>query len=156
MLINIKAAWAVDRKFFYILWVAWTRVGSLWGALGLPLDPFGRPWPPLGHHLGPFWVLWLPLAVIWVLFGSIWPSLGLPLAFLGLPGCSGFTLGFILRANVAQVPRLRTKSSLGEFASWSRGSRGSRLNGVMKCCSDPPSTRAGGQDDVSSKQTPSN
>ncbi len=53
-------------------------------------------------------------------FGSLWPSLGSPLAFLGLPGCSGLNLGSIFRANVAQVPRLRTKSSLPEF---SRGSR---------------------------------
>ena len=135
---NITAAWAVDREFFYILWGAWAPFGSLWGALGLPLDPFGRPWPPLGHHLGPFWVLWLPLAVIWVLFGSIWPSLGLPLAFLGLPGCSGFTLEFILRANVAQVLRLRTKSSLPEFARGSCGSRGIPGSGVSKCCSEPP------------------
>ena len=35
------------------------------------------------------------------------------------------------------------------FARLSRLSRGSRRSGVMKCCSDPPSTGAGGQDDVS-------
>ncbi len=41
---------------------------------------------------------------------------------------------------------LSTQSSLPEF---SRGIRGIRGSGVRKCCSDPTSTRAGGQDDVS-------
>ena len=42
--------------------------------------------------------------------------------------------------------KLYSKTSFLVFARWSRRSRRS---GVMKCCSDPPSTRAGGQDDVS-------
>ena len=43
---NITAAWAVDRGFVYI-------VGSLWGALGVPLGslllPLGCPWAPCGR-----------------------------------------------------------------------------------------------------------
>ena len=113
----------------------WAPFGSLWAALASSRPSFGSllgPLAALGRHLGP----------IRVHLAFPWPPFGLP----GAPWVPGLTLDFILRANVAQVPRLRTKSSLGEFASWSRGSR---LNGVMKCCSDPPSTRAGGQDDVS-------
>jgi len=41
------------------------------------------------------------------------------------------------------------KQLLGNLHSGPRLSRLSRGSGVMKCSSDPPSTRAGGQDDVS-------
>ena len=56
---------------------------------------------------------------------------------------------------------LSTQSSLPEFSHGARGARGipgargmpgaRRIpgSGVRKCCSDPTSTRAGGQDDVS-------
>ena len=131
---NIKAAWAVDREFVYIVgpvvlplvafgltldsfWSFGVPFGSLWGALGLPLAHFGCPWPPLGRHLGP---------------------ISVPLAFLGLPGRSGLNLGSIFRANVAQVPRLRTKSSFLELASGCRGCRGASRSGVSKCSSGPP------------------
>ena len=46
----------------------------------------------------------------------MWASLAPPLVFLGLPGCSGFALDSVLQANVAHVPRLRTKYSLPEFS----------------------------------------
>ena len=125
--------------------------GCPWAPLGCPRAALGSPWASLGcpwAHLGCPWAPsecpWLPLACAWASFGRPWVSLETP----GRPP----------QKKVAQVPRLRTRSSLREFARWSRRSRRSRWspgNGVMKCCSDPPSTRAGGQDYMSS-QTPSN
>ena len=64
------------------------------------------------------------------------------------------------RVNVADPTRLRTESSLPEFSrrypplpAATRGypplPAATRGNGVRNCCSDPTSTRAGGQDDVS-------
>ena len=94
---------------------------------------------PLGSFGVPLGSLGMPLASFRVRLGLFWAPLGV----LGDPG------GGPRQKNVAQVPRLRTRSSLGEFAWLARRSRGSRLYGVMKCCSDPPSTRAGGQDYVS-------
>ena len=70
---NITSAWAVDREFFDIylpLWLPGSVFGAplaspgptlgsiltLWGALGLPLDPFGLPlgslWSPFGSLRG--------------------------------------------------------------------------------------------------------
>ena len=40
-------------------------------------------------------------------------------------------------------------SPLSEHSRGSRGSRGSPENGGSNCCSDPPTSRAGGQDDGS-------
>ncbi len=100
--------------------------------------------PEMGHQLqlGTS----LPhLAVIWVPLGPF----GLPWGLFGLLGCSGLNLGSIFRGNVAQVPRLRTKSSRPLFARFARVARFIRGNGVWNCCSDPTFTRAGGQDDVS-------
>ena len=57
------------------------------------------------------------------------------MAILGFPGRLRLNLGSIFRTNVAQVPRLRTKYSLLEFA---RGCRGASGSGVSKCSSDPP------------------
>ena len=48
-----------------------------------------------------------------------------------------------------------TKNCFWELASGASRARGAPGSGVSKCCSDPPSTRAGGQDDGST-QTPSN
>ena len=45
--------------------------------------------------------------------------------------------------------KLCSKISFCVFARGSRWSRWSHRSGGMKCCWDPPSTRAGGQDDVS-------
>ena len=83
---NITAAWAVDREFFYILWVAWAPVAFLCGALGLPWVPYratlGSPWAPLGRPWASFGCPWAP-------FGCPWDALGpllTPLSLLGDPG----------------------------------------------------------------------
>ena len=55
-------------------------------------------------------------------------------------------LGGSLRLKGSHLRCLRTKTSRSELSSGSRLSPGS---GVRNCCSDPTSTRAGGQDDVS-------
>ena len=55
-------------------------------------------------------------------------------------------LGGSLRLKGSHLRCLRTKTSHSELSSGSRLSPGS---GVRNCCSDPTSTRAGGQDDVS-------
>ena len=57
------------------------------------------------------------------------------------------------RANVSKVLRLSTNKRRPELSPGSRGSPGNELRSAVR---NPPSTRAGGQDDVSSKQTPSN
>ena len=120
------------------LGLPWGGLGLLWDPLGPPMASLGCPWAHLGCPWAPSECLWLPLGCAWASFGRLWVSLDIP--------------GGPPQKKVAQVPRLRTRSSLGEFAQRSRGScrsRGSPGNGVMKCCSDPPSTRAGGQDYVS-------
>ena len=71
-------------------------LGSLCGALGLHLDPFGQSGLPLSHHLEHSRVLWLLLAVTWFSLRCIWVYHGLRLAFLRLSVCSGFTLDSIL------------------------------------------------------------
>ena len=147
------AAWAVDREFVYIVgpvvlplvafgptlapfWAFGVPFGSLWGALGLPLavlwGPCGRFGPPVGSLWGALGTCGIPLGHLWGLFG---PSSGV---------CCKLDVTF--RAKCSQVPRLATKSSLPEFSSGFPGFPGS---GVRNRCSDPTSTRAGGQDDVS-------
>ena len=116
-----------------------SSLGVPYGSHGTPLGSFGVPLGSFGMPLGSFGV---PLGSFGVPLGSLGVPLGLfwgPLGDLGVPGAPA-------QKNVAQVPRLRTRSSLGEFARGIRLSRGSRGSGVMKCCSDPLSTRAGGQD----------
>ena len=54
----------------------WASFGSLWGALGLPLAPFGVPWAPFGSLWGA-----LCLAPFGRPLGSLWS----PLGRLGLP-----------------------------------------------------------------------
>ena len=106
-----------------------------------PLAPFGS----LGRHLV-----------------SLWLSFGGPLAFLRLPGAPGCPLGApsdvvynlvsTFRVNLAFRTRLRTRSSLSEFARQPRQPRLARLargNGVKDRPPGPISTCAGGQDDVS-------
>ena len=63
------------------------------------------------------------------------------------------------RANGSQVARLRTKSYLAELSAVSAHWRRQRPMGAKwrkSRSSQPHFTRAGGQDDVSSEQTPSN
>ena len=113
--------------------------------------------------LSPFWE---PLGPLWVTLGSFGTHFGTPGDALGsLGGAVGASWGSIghlvpqetpSQTEGSQVPRLRTKTSLLEFARWSRGSRRSRRNGPRTTVQDLPSTRAGDQDDVSFKQTPSN
>ena len=102
--------------------------------------------------------LWLPLAP----FGSPWRALGLPLPVL--QGPFGEPLGHIgnfienwtsFTEKCVKFTKLYSKHSFWEFAPGATGAPGASGSGVMKCCSDLPSTRAGGQDD-GSKQTPSN
>jgi hypothetical protein len=134
---NVADDWAVDQKVFFILWAAWapfgvplgsleSALGLAWGALKLFWNPLGLPWDDLGLHWGAPWV---PMRCLGVPWGLFWAPMGV-LEASGTP----------LKANVAQVPRLHTKSSHGEFARLARGSHGSRWsrwsrrNGVMKCC----------------------
>ena len=56
------------------------------------------------------------------------------------------------RVHDAQAPCLRTETSFWELASFARLARLARLargNGVINRRTNPPTTRAGGQDDVS-------
>ena len=147
-------------------------LGCLWLEFGAHLAPFGLPLGPLG---GPMGSRGAPLGVP---RGSLGGPLGIPWASLGVPwgslvdplGCPGGALGCLgrcrghffqicqkldaqFRANVSNVPRLRIESSLPSFARVAWPARG---NGSQSAAQTPPSTRAGGQDDVSLKETPSN
>ena len=81
--------------------------------------PLGSPWAPFGLPLGSLW--------------SSWDASG---------ASSGFdaVLGVTFRANVAQVPRLRTKTSLPEL---SPGFSGSGQSGTWGAAPDPPSLAPG-------------
>ena len=126
--------------------------------LGRPWGPFGLPWAPwatlLGVHGIPLGHLGLPWALPWGGFGPLWVILGrpwgpfeLPWASLGPPLQHWVT---IFRHFGSHLPRLRIESSLPEFSRrYPRLPPATRGNGVRNCCSDPTSTRAGGQDDVS-------
>ena len=141
------AAWAVDREFcLYSLGRPGvpgasfgTTLGSLWltlGCLGLPLTVI---WGPCGR-------LGAPVGSSWGAFGCLGVLLGTPWGHFGLKWRFGRLRGTPPQANGSQVPRLRIESSLPELCAGSGGSAG---NGVRRRCSDPTSTHAGGQDDVS-------
>ena len=123
--------------------------GSLWEALGSPGDALGRHWDALGHTLGHLGLHWgflgmpwdhfgTPWARCWHVWGSFWDILVL--------WCPQEPPS---QADGSQVPRLRTKTSLLEFARRSNRSRRFRRNGPQTTVQTLRSTRAGGQDDVS-------
>ena len=61
------------------------------------------------------------------------------------------------RVEVPKVMECSTKTSFLEHARGvrcARGASGATLSGVIGRCSEPPSTRAGGQDDVSLNKLP--
>ena len=106
-------------------WAPLRRPGALVGTPWLPLSPFGlRLLGTLGLPLSPFRMPLAPFVSLWGAFGSLWPSFGVASACLGIP-LSNYWIFYEMSFS---------------FAS--------------KCCSDPPSTRAGGQD-YGSTQTPS-
>ena len=132
-------------------------LNSLWGARGAPLGPSGT---PLGSFC-PSWVL--PLG----LFGMSWGAFGVSLAPFGPPwGPLWLLCGKSLKLDVHGGSQCRFFDR--------RPQRNHRLGIHPRIPQDPPdpvgpanqvssaaardlpSTRAGGQDDVSSKQTPSN
>ena len=116
----------------------WNAFGAPWVDFGLRFDSLGSPWALSGRPLGAF--------------GSLWPALGPPLALFGQP--LGHIGNFIenwtsFTEKCVKFTKLSSKYGFCVFARFARLSHGSRRSGGMKCCSDPPSTRAGGQDDVS-------
>ena len=126
---------------FFIYLFPFGSFGLLWVSLERLWRPLGRLWPPFS--LGSPWALsGRPLGA----FGSLWPALGRSLALFGQP--LGHTGNFIenwtsFTEKCVKFTKLSSKIGFCVFA------RGSRRSGGMKCCSDPPSTRAGGQDYVS-------
>ena len=134
----------------------------LWGAFGLNLGPtwlpLGCPWAPWGSHGVPWGSLGCPLGCLGAPLGIPWGSLGLPWGALGCPGRFSpifRKLDAQFRANVSICTRLRIEYSL----------RNSPANPVdpanpAEVASGPPLAaplpHAGGQDDVSLKETPSN
>ena len=143
--INITAAWAVDRGFVYI-------VGSLWGALGVPLGslllPLGCPWAPFGS-------LWLPLGALWPPLGSLW----LPLGCLGVP-CGSFPEFLEMWTSfseqmcrfhdtVVQNQASQNSSADSPDSVLIRGFPGFPGSGPSRACRALGSTRAGGKDDGS-------
>jgi len=97
------------------------HLGLHWGVLGMPWDHFGTPWARCWHVWGSFWDIL-----------ELWSPQEPP-----------------SQADGSQVPRLRTKTSLLEFARRSSRSRRCRRNGPRTTVQVRRSTRAGDQDDVS-------
>ena len=126
--------------------------GALWLPWGCPWSPFGSvwvplasPWPSFGSHLGSFG---RPLGPLWPCLGPLWPCLG----SLGAPGS--------IRAPLSEQMLLKHRACAQNLASRNSagapGAPGSSPDQVSSTAArDLPSTRAGGQKDVSSKQTPS-
>ena len=147
---NIKAAWAVDREFVYIV----GPVVLPLVAFGLTLDSFwsfGCPLAPFGVPLGSLWLtlgaLGLPLAVIWVPFRSLWLSWG----SLGAPGS--------IWAPFSEQMLLKYRACAQNLAFWNLPADAADAAEPAEVVSasaarDLPSTCAGGQDDVSSNKLP--
>ena len=138
------AAAAVDGEFWCV-----------YASFELTLKCPGMLW---GLHCAPFVSLWGTFGALWCTLGNLGAHVGPPVAALGrqlLWDALGLfwaslekkcPLGHPSQADGSQVPRLRTKTSLLEFA---RRSRRSWRNGPRTTIQDLPSTRAGDQDDVS-------
>ena len=134
--ISIMAAWAVDREFVHIVGPA----GAPFGRLGPhPIGTLlGRLWPAFGH-------LGTPL-------GSMWSALG-PREAFGSPierqaGSGDLASTFVCKITIRS-----------EFLALETGATGATgaTEVVSKTVAQTPlPTHAGGQDDVSLKQTPSN
>ena len=81
-------------------------------------------------------------------FGLLWGALGLAWAPFGVPfGDGGLEEGWEAHKR-SSTANSRRKWLFGTRRG-SHGSHGSRGNGVKNCGSEPPPTRAGGQDDGS-------
>ena len=116
-------------------------LGLIWAPTWLPLT---WPWAPWGLHgvsLGSLATPWTPFGVPWRFpCGSLrvpWGALGCPSRFSQI--CRKLDAQF--RANVSIRKRLRIEYSLPEFS---------------RALLATPLPHAGGQDDVSLKETPSN
>ena len=155
---------------------------SLWlpmGVFGMPVVSFGPTlgslgslWPDFGSLLLPWGDFRLPLVVLWgpfqigptfgffgssgVTLGSLWVSCGVPLAPIGLPRArpwpgrdlSAFGEGKV-SFRVHETTVWDTEPDLPDLPERTEVVAASAPQTL-------PSTRAGGQDDVSSRQTPSN
>ena len=98
-----------------------------WAPLGF-LCPLGGAPGLRGLPCGALGPLWDSNRSRFVAPGFLWDALGVPWAVVGPHQVPGMPL----QANVAEIHRLRTKSSLRAFA-WA----GPWVNGVMECCSEP-------------------
>ena len=110
--------------------------GSLWDAIGLPLSFFGGS------------------------FGSVWDALGCPQALFG---SLRVALGSLLAPSLKNLENRPLKVEkvvfrVDETTVWDNQADLPDLAEVVAASAPRtlPSTRAGGQDDVSSEQTPSN
>ena len=132
----------------------WVPLGSLWLPLGCPWTPFGPPWASLGCLGARSGSLWLPWGCLWAPLWLPWGRLGVPWRTAvppelpgGVPGhpsaCQGRSSTATAHKNKPARICPRIPGGPGEVAARS-------------AVRSPTSTRAGGQDDVSLEQTPSN
>ena len=146
---NITSAWAVDREFLNIYLVPLASLGCLWDPLGCPWAPLGCPWAPLGCPWAPLGCPWAPFGCPWAPLRCPWTALGCPWGPRGAPWGQIPTNGQILVSNTEKCVKFMKLSSKISFCVFASGLSGFPGSAVMECYSDPPSTRAGGQDDVS-------
>ena len=130
IIINITAAWAVDREFVHI---------GFWADFGLPFVPFGVLGVPFDRPLHSRWPPWDTMGHLWGPFGAPWAPGG---------PCGG-PIGWQARFGdlaSAEVPQIAAKSAFLELAT----GEAEVTEVVSKTLAQtPPSTHAGGQDDGS-------
>ena len=131
--------------------------GGPWGTLGDPGGTLGGPWGDLGDLGGPWRDPGGTLGGPW---GDLGGTLGDPRATLEDPGGTGglpwgalwmlLKIGRRFPSKCAQTTIVLFKNQRSRSTPATPGTaRRSRGNGGRNCGSDPPSTRAGGQDDGS-------
>ncbi len=140
MIYNIAAAGAVDREFLCVyrrplnsLLGARASFGSLWDAIGPLLSLFG----------GAFGSVWDALGRLRAPFGSLW----FPLGRLGVPSGSGLLQGSLKVEKVV----FRVHETTVWYNEPDQADQADQAEVVAASAPRTlPSTRAGGQDDVSS------
>ena len=139
---------------FLIYWFPLRVFGAhfvvLGATLGLLFESFGAPRAPKELSLASLWLPFGSLGTPWIHLGHLGPPSGAWADF-------GSKVDVLFRANGPQVARLRIKSDLAELrCGFAFSARPIHAKWRKSSSSQPQFTSAGGQDDGSLEQTPSN